>query len=536
MSPNAKTARPERFPGNTATKARLIGNTLTRLLGTVCVLATAVPLRAETLHNALLQAYQANPTLNAQRKSVLAISEDLNRAKAGYLPRISATADIGYYKEVDKYPPDPNLNPDSLKSPTNNTYSTITSPRGVSLNVNQTVFDGFRTGNSVLQAQAGILGAKAATMTVEQNTLFLAVSAYADVLTDTAILNRIQKSANALRAQMQLTEEKHCYGDVTKTDIAQVGARLAATKAQASTAEANLRTTVGNFRRVVGTEPRALSPPRAVDEFIPNNVDSVAKIALAANPAIHAAAYGIRTAALNAAIIHGEHLPTISVNGLLSERQDVSVRGDEQFVGAVVGRISIPLYSGGEVVARETQAKHIAGQRALETDAIRDQVRAAAVSTWAVFVAAKDRLANARTQLSAARTALEGIREQWSLGDRTMREVLDAEQEYLAAEINVTVAERDRIVATYALAQVMGKLTLATLGTLNLNSGRNPAFDLLPLSVKFSSPAKSGDGGTGTNDVGCEKKALGDWPLRLSRGDDLRQIQSSALMLRRAND
>jgi hypothetical protein len=91
----------------------------------------------------------------------------------------------------------------------------------------------------------------------------------------------------------------------------------------------------------------------------------------------------------------------------------------------------------------------------LETDAILDQVRAAASSSWAQFQAAKERIVNAQVQLKAAETALTGIREQWALGDRTMREVLDVEQEFVTAEISLIIGERDRVVAN-AIARAVG--------------------------------------------------------------------------------
>jgi outer membrane protein len=523
MSPGVTTSRKRTCPPDAIAKhLSLLRKTPKYFLTAGFLLASAHPLPAETLHDALLRAYQANPTLNAQRQSLLAINENLHRAESGYRPRVNATADAGYYTESDKYPPSANLSPTALQNPTNNSYAVSTLPHGVGVSVNQTLFDGFRTANTVLQAQSQISGARAATLTVEQNTLFLAVSAYVDVLADQTILNRIQRTISDLKEQMRQTQERHCFGDVTKTDVAQVETRLAATSAQLNVAEANLRTSIANFRQVVGIEPQKLIAPRAIEELLPPNLDLVVKIALAENPTIIAAIYGVRTAQLDVDIIHGERLPTISLTGLLNHRHDVTIPGDEQLNGSIVGKISIPLYEGGEVVARERQAKHVTDQRALETDAVRDQVRATAGTTWAVFVAAKERVTNARRQLTAARTAVTGIREQWALGDRTMREVLDAEQEYLTAEVNLAVAERDRIAASFALAQVMGRLTLAAVGTLNLNSGNDQAFQLVPTAVKFPQPAKNANpnsegGGTEPNGPGCEHKSVGAWPLRLNQ-------------------
>jgi len=162
--------------------------------------------------------------------------------------------------------------------------------------------------------------------------------------------------------------------------------------------------------------------------------------------------------------------------------------------------------------ARTSQAKYVASQRALETDAIRDQVQAAAASAWAQLQAAVGRSKNARIQLQAANTALVGIREQWNMGDRTMREVLDAEQEFLAAEINLIIAERDRIVASYAIARVTGKLTLASLNRFTLTAANDHTFDLRSTVIRHRPAQKRNAQSCGNN---CSTFTE-NWRLRVS--------------------
>jgi outer membrane protein len=448
-----------------------IWRTLKPFLSAGFLLAAVHSLHAETLHDALLRAYRGNPTLNAQRTNVLATSENLPRTQAGYLPKINATGDVGLYRQSDTFP--------------DGTHSTLaTTPLGAGLSVDQNVFDGFRTANSIRQAQSQILGAQAATRIVEQDTFFAAVSAYMDVLADAAILNRLRKNVNSLKEQLRQTRERHGFGEVTKTDVAQVESRLAGAEAQRSVAEGNLKTSIANYRQIIGVEPKQLMPARSIDQLIPRNLEDAIKIALRENPVIHAASFGISAALLQTEIIRGELLPTVTVSGLLARRHDVNVRGDEQSSASLVGRISVPLYEGGAVSARTSQAKYVATQRTLETDAILDQVRAAASSSWAQFQAAKERIVNAQVQLKAAETALTGIREQWALGDRTMREVLDAEQEFVTAEISLIIAERDRVVASYAIARAVGKLTLACLDGVPLTAAKDSIFEVRSTVVR----------------------------------------------------
>jgi outer membrane protein len=453
---------------------------------------------AETLNDALTRAYQENAVLNAQRSGALATRQNVTRAQAGYRPKLNASGDVGGYSESNRYA-------DGSRS------DLMMAPRGVGVSLSQNVFDGFRTPNLVRQAEALNLEADSVSRNIEQNTLLSAVAAYMDVLADTAILDRVRKSIAALSEQLRQIRGRHDFADVTKIDVAQVESRLASAKAQENVAEGNLRTSMANYRQIVGIAPNQLAPARAIDQFIPPSLDEVIACALRDNPAIHAAAFGVDSAQLQPAIIRGERLPTLTLNGTLARRHDVNYRGDEQSAASVVARISIPLYDGGEIAARTSQAKHIATQRTYEATAVRDQIRATASTAWAQFHAAKERVANQRTQLSAAKTALSGIREQWVLGDRTMREVLDAEQEFLSAEVNLIVAERDRIVASYAIAKAIGRLTLVSLSGISLVGA-----DTMTSTGRTTSIAAAKHEKRATERSHQRNTALPTWSLRLS--------------------
>jgi outer membrane protein len=453
---------------NTLTRRKILKGARRLLAGFALACAGLAPggtALADTLRDALLHAYQNNPTLNASRASILAISENLARAKSGYRPKINASADAGFYLERDKYP-------DGSRNDLN------TSPRGVGLSLNQNVFDGWRTPNSVRQAKVQISEGEAIALGAEQDTLFAAVTAYMDVLADTATLNRIRRSANSLAEQRRQAFERHGFGEITKTDVAQVESRLAAAQAQASAALGNLKTSVATYRQVVGLEPQGLVPARSIEGLIPRSKEEVIARALTDHPAVHAASHEVSVQLLQTEIIRGEYLPTVSIVGQLTRRADVSERGDDQSTAALLGKISIPLYDGGDIKARAAQSRHVATQRALETDAVRDRVRQLASATWAQYRAADERAANSRAQLKAATSALDGIREQWAAGDRTMREVLDAEQEYLSAEISLISAEHDRIVATFGIARAAGCLTLASLVDSPLTAPYASVFEL----------------------------------------------------------
>ena len=420
------------------------GRALHCLLPIVLLLCPA-ELSAETLKGALARAYAANPSLNAQRAGLSATGENVPRAKSGYRPKVNATADLGAQHGSGT----PNVTPHGSLA-----------PRGVGLEASQSLFDGYRTANAVRQARSQVLGAREALRNAEQNTLLNAVTAYVDVQRDTAILRANRDGVDILDKQLRRTRELFGFGEVTHTDVAQAEARLANARSQASLAEARLRASSARYRQVIGVEPDRLAPAGALDALVPPSLDEALRIALERHPAIHAALHGVDAARLQVKITQGEFLPTVSLTGGLAQRYDVDQQGDRHFDASVIGRITIPLYDGDEVGARARQAKETAGQRRLEADTIRDQVRAAVITSWGQLQAAKAQIAAAQMQVRAAETAFKGVGEEARIGQRTTIDVLNAQQDLLNAQVNLIVARHDRIVGSYAVAQAVGRLTL----------------------------------------------------------------------------
>lgn len=430
------------------------------MVGTMIAFGIAPGAVAETLESALSRAYQSNPTLNAQRANVRATDENVPRAKAGFRPRINANAEISGTVT--------DSNPDRGRASTARSGS-----QGVGLQVDQTIFNGFRTENAVRQAESGVLGARETLRNNEQNVLFDSAAAYMNVLRDTAILNLQRNNIEVIDEQLRQTQERFNVGEVTRTDVAQAEARLAGSRSQLSLAEANLRASIARFRQNIGVEPRQLAPGRPLDRLMPRSVDEALRIAFNEHPAIIAALHGVDVAELQVRIVEGELAPTLGVSGSANWRNTNSSvdagfgtggGSGETASASIVARLTIPIYDGGETAARTRQSKETVGQRRLEADSIRDQVRAAVISSWGQLEASRSQVAAAQAQVEAAETALSGVREEARVGQRTTLDVLNAQQELLNARVNLITAQRDRVVASYAVVQASGRLNSRYLG------------------------------------------------------------------------
>jgi outer membrane protein len=425
------------------------------------IMVLAGPASAETLESAMARAYVGNPSLNAQRASTRATDENVPRALSGYRPRVNATADVGAQYTETETPARPNRAAGTVTP--HQTTVTRTAPRGVGVTVDQTLFNGFRTYNSVQQAESLVLGSRETLRSTEQDVLFNGVTAYMDVLRDTANLNLQRNNVEVLEEQLRQTRDRFNVGEVTRTDVAQAESRLALGRSQVSAAESNLRASIARFRQVVGVEPRSLAPGRPLDRLVPRNLEDAIYTGLHEHPSIHAALHALDAAELQVKITEGELYPSVGVRGSAAQRYDNTLPGDERFSASVVATLNVPIYEGGEVYARVRQAKETAGQRRIEADVARDLVRANVVTAWGQLEAAKAQIIASQAQVQAAETALTGVREEARVGQRTTLDVLNAQQELLVARVNLITAQRDRVVFSYAVVRAMGRLTTKAL-------------------------------------------------------------------------
>lgn len=402
-----------------------------------------VPASAETLAQALAAAYMNNPTLNAERAALRATDEGVPRALSGYRPRVSANADAGISS--------------SNGGPT-------LFPRGISISVEQPIFLGHRTTNSVKIAETAVLAGREALRNAEQNTLLAAAQAFMGLVRAQAILNLRRENLDFLAEQVRAAEDRLNVGEGTRTDVAQTRARQASGQAEYNAAAAALNTAIAIYQQVIGHQPTSLGAAPPVDSMLSKTMNAALADAMTAHPAILASGYNIDIAEFNVKVTEGELLPSVSVSGSLSHRADTNAPGSTSNSASVVGRLSIPIYSGGEVSARVRQGKEVLGQRRIELDAARDEVRQAVISAWGGLDAARAQIRAAEAQVAAEQLVLSGVMEERRVGQRTTLDVLNAQQELLNARVALVSAQHDRVIASYSLLAAVGMLSAERLG------------------------------------------------------------------------
>ncbi len=430
----------------------------------VCTSVAALPAWGETIELALIKAYQNNPSLNSQRAAVRAIDENVPQALSGYRPRVSITATGGEQSQSSTIVSNPARLPGT--APIYFTQSGYNAPFSTGATITQTLFNGFQTANRTRQAESQVLAARANLSLTVQTVLLSAVTAYMNLLRDTAILDLQRRNVEVLQEQLRQTRDRFNVGEVTRTDVAQAESSLAAGRSQVLTAEANYKSSVATYRQVIGTEPGHLTAGMPVDRYSPHTLPAAVSVGIGTNPSVTMAEHNVDVAVRQVKVAEGALYPTVSVQGNFTKSYEPvgSLNTVESYNASLLGTLSVPIYQGGAEYSAIRQAKETLGQKRIDLDTARDSVRQNVVQSWGQLEAAKANIDATQAQVQASEIALNGVREEARVGQRTTLDVLNAQQTLVNARVSLVTAQRDRVVGSYTLLSAVGRLSPQVLG------------------------------------------------------------------------
>ena len=427
-------------------------NAISLLLASACLLAT--PAQADTLKEALTRAYQDNPTLEAARAQQRATDESVVQQRAQGLPSVNAN---GTYSEFLRQ----------------SSTSFISPSRSVSANIELGVpiYQGGAVRNGILAAENRIEAGRAGLRGTESFLFTQVVATYMDVILNEALVALSSNNVDVLAVNLEATSDRFEIGDLTRTDVAQSESRLAIARGDLRAAQANLLTARENYIALVGVAPDNLQAPPPLPG-LPASPDEAVDVALENNPDLIAARERAEAAGYDIDVAGAGRLPTVSVftnggyqNFLGTLGSVTGTPADQTSTSATAGvRLSVPLFNGGRVASQQRQATATA-EAALENviAAERDVIAnvRAAYSSWR---AANAIIASSESAVSAAQLSLEGVRAENSVGNRTILDILNAQQELLRAEVQLVTARRNAYVAGFSLLAAMGKAEARDLG------------------------------------------------------------------------
>ena len=285
-------------------------------------------------------------------------------------------------------------------------------------------------------------------------------AAYMNVLRDTSLVSLRKNHVSVLELQLYYTRQKFRVGEVTSTDVSQAEASLGQARSEYSAAQAQLRTSIADYHRVMGVDPERLEPASSIERLLPTSVEGAIAVAIQEHPSVRAAMSEVDAAEFAVHAAESARPPTLSLDGQVQQQEDFfGYHGARLFAADVRASLKVPLYQRGEEYASIREAKEKLGRARLDLDVQRSEVRANVVSSYSRLEATKAEIKSDQATVKAAEAALNGVRQEAQVGQRTTLDVLNAHQALLNARTNLLVSQSDRVIASYMALAAVGRLS-----------------------------------------------------------------------------
>lgn len=393
--------------------------------------------------------YLNNPKLKYERNLLKSKDELMPQAFAEFRPEIK-----GYYQKgkVHTNSHGFNITSDGIRTETNKGISII-----------QDIFDGGSSISNLKAAKNTIVSQRFILKDKEQEIFKEAIEVYADFATEKSNFELKKKNLEVLQGRLELTKEQFDIGEVTLTDVSIAEARLSLAKSDLIESEKNLETLTANFLFNFGINPKNPKIDLSVLE-IDGDVEKMKDLSLKENPKINDLIFKIKSSENKIKTLKRKKLPSVKLEADAYINQGYFRTDSKREVLSAFAKIDIPLYQSGVASSkiRESKSELFALQQLLKQ--VQDEVTFNLISSKSSYDYSHSKISAYKKQIESNKIYLEGLRQEMQLGERTMLDLLDGEQELLQSELDLVKSYRDLFNSYFKILFFMGKLNARDLG------------------------------------------------------------------------
>lgn len=405
---------------------------------------------AESLQNTVEQALSSHPEVNASVNSRYSAEQDLRAARGGYLPSLNVDAEAGQK----------NINDATTRAGGSNSGMKL-SPNDATVSLNQNLFDGFATSSEVNRQKATVDSRAFSVLNVSETTAYTVVQAYLDVL---------QRQEYVALAQDDLANHERIYDQIRlrtdqgvgrSGDLMQAEARLAQARNNLLTEQANLEDANTTFLSVVGVAPENLSLPENIDAMLPKSLEDAKRIMEENSPLLKSANADIRAARQQYEAAKSTFYPRIDVEVSRNIANDTDTTRAHSEEWEAMVKMHYNLYQGGSDKAAMQSRAYLEKQaQDIRNNTLREMNQEMGLA-WSALKSARDQLPAAVEYADRTVKVRTAYQDQFSLGERTLLDLLDSENEVFSSKRRLVELRYLEIASGYRICTRAGELLKA---------------------------------------------------------------------------
>jgi outer membrane protein len=416
----------------------------------------ALAAQAQTLTEAMAEAYNSNPQLLSQRALLRATDEQVPQALSGWRPTVTFTGNITGNRTA--FNPGPTAVAGITVSPGMFSFNTYQSNQ-LTVQATQPIYSGGHTVAQTRVAIQTVQSTRAMTLATESTVLQSVAQAYLDVVENQSLVEVNRNNVKVLREQLTATQDRFRVGEVTRTDVAQAEASLAQAIGNLVSAEGALAQARAEYVAAVGKPPGILVLPRE-RPALPATREEAQTLAANNNFNVISANFAELAARDNIDVVRSQLLPQISLVGSLdrSAAPSVTISDSIEYSASLGVQMTMPLYEAGAIYSQTRQAEQTVGQRRSAVDQARRLAVQTATDAWEALKSGRAAVISFAAAVRAAQIALQGTQQEALVGTATTLDVLIQVQTLLTAQSTLVMAEHDTALAEFNIAAATGRL------------------------------------------------------------------------------
>ena len=402
------------------------------------------------LSEALLQAYNENPVLNAERENIQVSLEEVKISKSQFLPSVTLSGS----KSQE------NTEKQTDSSGANSAFTDV-NPKTQSIDIEQKLFQGFAGTASLKKSKIGLTLAQAKLLKTEQEILYQAIEAYTGLIFAEEKLKINQDNVNLLERQVETDQARLERGQITLSDLSQSESSLAGAQAKFLQAQNETVTAKLNYEKIIGpiADTNSLDKESDLNFALPVSLNEAIEISKKENPNLIISRLEYEQSEKDIIIARSDLSPSASLSFNSSKSDDVSSTIGERDKEILKATISWPIFSGGKNYASLNKSKNLKNRKKLLVDNALKSNDTNVASAWSNFQVSKSLLNSVTSQVKAAEIANEGITVEYESGlGRSTLDVIQSNSILLNAKISLADSERNYLLSQFKLLQSVGYL------------------------------------------------------------------------------